>query len=64
MNRKLAYMQPYCSQVIKKKKINLVVVCEEKKRVGGEYFLLLFLGNLYYFIRKYVKIKTEMYCEF
>lgn len=40
----------------KRKQIfNLVVVCEKKKRVGGEYFLL---GNLYYFIKFCVKIKT------
>ena len=57
-------MQPYYSQVVKKKIIfNLVVVCEEKQIVGGKreikifYFIL--LGSLYYFIELTVKIKTE-----
>ena len=40
-------------------------VCEEKKRVEGkrereEYFLL---GNLYYFIELYVKIRSRIFGE-
>ena len=46
---------------------NLVVVCEEKKIVGGKreknVFFFIWLGSLYYFIRLYVKIKTKMYNE-
>ena len=44
MNNKVAYMQPYWSQVVKKKKI--VVMCKEKKRMEGQYF--------YYFIRQFI----------
>ena len=38
MNSKVAYMQLYYSKVVKEKKknFNLVVVCEEKKIVGGK----------------------------
>ena len=48
-----------------KKKKKTVFVCEEKKRVEGkrereEYFLL---GNLYYFIELYVKIRSRIFGE-
>ena len=65
MNSMVAYMRPYYSQVVKKKIIfNLVVVCEEKKIVGGKreirILFSILLGNLYYFIELYVKIKIGM----
>ena len=68
MNSKIACMQPYYSQVVKKKLIfNLVVVCEEKKIVEGnreiKIFYIILLGGLYYFIRLYIKIKIEMWSE-
>ena len=41
-----------------------MVVCEEKKIVGGKreikILFIILLGSLYYFIRLYVKIKTKM----
>ena len=41
-----------------------MVVCEEKKIVGGKreirILFSILLGNLYYFIELYVKIKTGM----
>ena len=44
-----------------KKKFNIVVVCEEKKVVGGKIerkiLFIILLGNLYYFIGLYIKIK-------
>ena len=68
MNSKVAYMQPYYSQVVKKKLIfNLVVVCEEKKIVEGnreiKILFIILLGGLYYFIKLYIKIKIEMWSE-
>ena len=68
MNSKIACMQPYYSQVVKKKLIfNLVVVCEEKKIVEGnreiKIFFIILLGSLYYFIRLYIKIKIGMWSE-
>ena len=49
---------------VKKKKINLVVVCKEKKIVKekGErrILLIILLGSLYYFIELYVKIKIKI----
>ena len=57
---KVAYMQPSCSYVVKKKKkINLVLVCEEKKRVEKKkerVLSIILLGNLCYVIGLYVKI--------
>ena len=42
-----------------------MVVCEEKKRVGGKreriVLFIILLGSLYYFIGLYVKVKFEMY---
>ena len=68
MNSKIACMQPYYSQVVKKKLIfNLIVVCEEKKIVEGnreiKIFYIILLGGLYYFIRLYIKIKIGMWSE-
>ena len=68
MNSKVAYMQPYYSQVVKKKLIfNLVIVCEEKKIVEGnreiKILFIILLGGLYYFIKLYIKIKIEMWSE-
>ena len=46
-----------------------MIVGEEKKRVEGKrensFFLkkIILLGNLYYFIELYVKIKTKLLCE-
>ena len=53
MNSKVAYMQPYYSQVVKKKYIyiyifSLGVVYEEKKIMGGKREIRIFF---YYFIR-------------
>ena len=68
MNSKIACMQPYYSQVVKKKLIfNLVIVCEEKKIVEGnreiKILFIILLGGLYYFIKLYIKIKIEMWSE-
>ena len=45
-----------------------MVLCEEKKIVGEKkekiILFIILLGDLYYFIELYVKIKTEMLGEF
>ena len=67
MNSKVAYMQPYYSQVVKNiYQFNLVIVCEgeseweEKQRIV---FYIILLCSLYYFIELYIKKKFGMQGE-
>ena len=65
MNSKIVYMQPYYSQIVKKKIIfNLEIMCNEKKDIGGKreikIIFIILLSSLYYFVDLYIKLKLEM----
>jgi len=57
MNSKVAYIQALLFIGCKKNKNKIVVVCEEKKIMGGKRERKILF---YYFIGLYVKIKTRM----